>query len=240
MTVSAGGFAGPASEAVSDFDDVGPWFAGRAGAAGTTPFWASENVYGLWPYHLHRAMREDTHSEDRWTDTDWYQAATRALGALGEQWTAAATLGPSRLLLVACLHQGLRLARDHRLADLGWLTAAAYTYTDDSVWKPLPLPADTTGAPDTPADTLAELLTAITRRQHEQWNHTCAFYFGGHTIGTDYPIYLRVHASPEGRDYDQQIKTLRQVGTPEDWMARAFPQEAVQHHDQHHQAGRLR
>ncbi|MFI5753072.1 hypothetical protein ACIBBE_46410 [Streptomyces sp. NPDC051644] len=136
----------------------------------------SENVYGLWPYHLHRAIRtavrEDTHSEDRWTDTDWYQAATRALGALGEQWTAAATLGPSRLLLVACLRQGLRLARDHRLADLGWLTAAAYTYTDDSVWEPLTLPADTTGAPDTPADALAELLTAITRRQHEHRQRT--------------------------------------------------------------------
>ncbi|MFE5549219.1 hypothetical protein ACFQ71_36105 [Streptomyces sp. NPDC056534] len=136
----------------------------------------SENVYGLWPYHLHRAIRtavrEDTHSEDRWTDTDWHQAATRALAALGEQWTAATELGPSRLILVACLRQGLRLARDHRLADLAWLTDAAYSYTDDSVWEPLTLPADTTGAPDTPADALAELLTAITRRQHEHRQRT--------------------------------------------------------------------
>ncbi|MEV5138924.1 ATP/GTP-binding protein [Streptomyces syringium] len=135
-----------------------------------------ENPYALWPYHLHRAIRtavrEDTHSEDRWTDTDWHQAATRALAALGEQWTAATTLGPSRLLLVACLRQGLRLARDHRLTDLGWLTAAAHAYTDDSVWEPLTLPTDTTGAPDTPADALAELLTAITRRQHEHRQRT--------------------------------------------------------------------
>ncbi|KIF03876.1 ATP/GTP-binding protein, partial [Streptomyces sp. RSD-27] len=135
-----------------------------------------ENPYALWPYHLHRAIRtavrEDTHSEDRWTDADWHQAATRALAALGEQWTAATTLGPSRLLLVACLRQGLRLARDHNLADLGWLTDAAYAYTDDSVWEPLTLPTDTAGAPDTPADALAELLTAITRRQHEHRQRT--------------------------------------------------------------------
>ncbi|WP_030965920.1 hypothetical protein [Streptomyces sp. NRRL S-378] len=136
----------------------------------------AENPYALWPYHLHRAIRtavrEDTHSEDRWTDADWQQAAIRALAALGEQWTAATMLGPSRLLLVACLRQGLRLARDHNLADLGWLTDAAYAYTDDSVWEPLTLPADTAGAPDTPADALAELITAITRRQHEHRQRT--------------------------------------------------------------------
>lgn len=50
--------------------------------------------------------------------------------------------------------------------------AAAYAYTDDSVWEPLTLPADTAGAPDTPADALAELLTAITRRQHEHRQRT--------------------------------------------------------------------
>ncbi|MFJ9967231.1 hypothetical protein [Streptomyces avermitilis] len=72
-----------------------------------------------------------------------------------------------------------------------------------------------------------------------QWNHTCAFYFDGHTAGRADPLYLRVHASPEGRDYDRQIATLRQVGAPEDWMARAFPRRAVQHHDQHYQAGLL-
>ncbi|MCX5589553.1 ATP/GTP-binding protein [Streptomyces erythrochromogenes] len=136
----------------------------------------AENPYALWPYHLHRAIRtavrEDTHSEDRWTDTDWHQAATRALAALGEQWTTATAQAPSRMLLVACLRQGLRLARDHRLTDLGWLTAAAFDYADDSVWEPLTLPADITGAPDTPADALAELLTAITRRQREHRQRT--------------------------------------------------------------------
>jgi hypothetical protein len=73
-----------------------------------------------------------------------------------------------------------------------------------------------------------------------RWNHTCDFYFDGHTTGNDDPIYLRVHASPEGHDYHQQIAALRQVGAPEDWMVRAFPQQAVQHHDQHSRAERLR
>ncbi|WP_326763429.1 hypothetical protein OG978_01430 [Streptomyces sp. NBC_01591] len=54
-------------------------------------------------------------------------------------------------------------------------------------------------------------------------------------MGKDDPIYLRVHASPEGRDYHQQITTLRQAGAPEDWLARAFPQQAIQHY----QAGQL-
>ncbi|MFJ3637544.1 ATP/GTP-binding protein [Streptomyces sp. NPDC090112] len=138
----------------------------------------TENPYALWPYHLHRAIRsavrDDQHSDDRWTPTDWHLAATRALAALGEQWTTATTLGPSRLLLVACLRQGLRLARDHGLTDLGWLTAAAHAYVDDSVWEPLALPTDTSAdpAPDTPADALAELLTAIARRQHEHRQRT--------------------------------------------------------------------
>ncbi|MEO3978020.1 hypothetical protein AAFN69_29655 [Streptomyces sp. CAU 1734] len=85
---------------------------------------------------------------------------------------------------MACLRQGLRLARDHRLTDLGWLTDAAHVYTDDSIWEPL-APAGTRAGGDggqdatasgaggdgtgleTPADALAELLTAIDRRQHE-------------------------------------------------------------------------
>ncbi|MFD0272156.1 hypothetical protein ACFVGY_37160 [Streptomyces sp. NPDC127106] len=138
----------------------------------------NENPYALWPYHLHRAIRsavrDDDHSDDRWTPADWNQAATRALAALGDQWTHATALGPSRMLLVACLRQGLRLAREHRLSDLGWLTAAAHAYTDDSVWEPLSLPTDTSTdpAPDTPADALAELLTAIARRQHEHRQRT--------------------------------------------------------------------
>ncbi|MFJ2900221.1 ATP/GTP-binding protein [Streptomyces sp. NPDC087218] len=138
----------------------------------------SENPYALWPYHLHRAIRsavrDDHHSDDRWTSADWHQAANRARAALGDQWTTTAALGPSRLLLVACLRQGLRLARDHHLTDLGWLIEAAYVYTDDSVWEPL-APPTTTGTgpvPDTPADAVAELLTAIARRQHEHRRRT--------------------------------------------------------------------
>ncbi|MEU4955009.1 hypothetical protein [Streptomyces lavendulae] len=73
-----------------------------------------------------------------------------------------------------------------------------------------------------------------------QWDHTCAFYFDGHTTGNDDPLYLRVHASPEGHHYDRQIATLHQVGAPADWMARAIPEQAVQHHDRHRQTERLR
>ncbi|MEU9979565.1 hypothetical protein [Streptomyces sp. NPDC051014] len=39
----------------------------------------TENPYALWPYHLHRAIRsavrDDNHSEDRWTPADWHHAA---------------------------------------------------------------------------------------------------------------------------------------------------------------------
>ncbi|MEU3602274.1 ATP/GTP-binding protein [Streptomyces sp. NPDC006798] len=149
----------------------------------------TENPYALWPYHLHRAIRtalRDDRTEDHWTPADWNRAAGHALAALGEQWTTAAAAGaPGRMLLVACLRQGLRLARDHRLTDLGWLTDAAHAYTDDSIWEPLAPPTTTVGTgsggvPDgepgpgtggagleTAADALAELLTAIARRQHE-------------------------------------------------------------------------
>ncbi|MEJ8632301.1 hypothetical protein [Streptomyces sp. MS2.AVA.5] len=72
-----------------------------------------------------------------------------------------------------------------------------------------------------------------------QRGHTCDFYFNGHTTGNADPIYLRIHASPEGHDYDRQITTLRRVGAPAGWMARAFPEHAVQHHDRHCQAERL-
>ncbi|MBM7169353.1 hypothetical protein JQK87_13200, partial [Streptomyces sp. G44] len=106
----------------------------------------TENPFALWPYHLHRAIRSvvrtDDHSEDRWTDTDWHQAAARALAALGEQWAAAAAAAPSRVLLVA------------------------------SVWEPLGLTVPADPAPDTPADAVADLLTAITRRQHEHRQRT--------------------------------------------------------------------
>ncbi|MFG3532723.1 ATP/GTP-binding protein [Streptomyces sp. NPDC047917] len=131
-----------------------------------------EDPYALWPYHLHALIRStlrtaDDATDDRWTDADWQAAAERALHALGEQWRTVP--GPGRRLLVGCLRQGLALARDHRL-DLGWLTDAAYAYTDDYVWEPLPLPARTDDGDDaltTPADALAELLSTLSRRQHE-------------------------------------------------------------------------
>ncbi|MFJ2781572.1 ATP/GTP-binding protein [Kitasatospora sp. NPDC087315] len=144
----------------------------------------SEDPYAIWPYHLHGAIRtalqtDDTHTPDRWTPADWHHAAERALAALGRQWqeTGAPAAAGGRDFLVACLRQGLRLARDHDLADLGWLTDAAFAYTDDSVWEPIapPTPAPAPGVgqvADTPADALAELLTAISRRQHEHRAHT--------------------------------------------------------------------
>nr|WSW65754.1 hypothetical protein OG461_05885 [Streptomyces sp. NBC_00995] len=48
--------------------------------------------------------------------------------------------------------------------------------------------------------------------------------------------FLPVHASPEGRDYDRQIETLRPAGAPDGWMARAFPQRAIQQYEQQVQA----
>ncbi|MFE7935493.1 ATP/GTP-binding protein, partial [Streptomyces sp. NPDC057456] len=109
-----------------------------------------DDPFGLWPFNLHGLIRSavrnaDDTTDDRWTDHDWQQAAQRALATLGEQYQNAP--GPDRLLLIACLRQGLRLARDHRLADLGWLAAAAHAYTDDSVWEPLSLPTDTSADP---------------------------------------------------------------------------------------------
>ncbi|MFD6913534.1 hypothetical protein [Streptomyces virginiae] len=73
---------------------------------------------------------------------------------------------------MACLRQGLRLARDHGLTGLGQLIEAGFVYTDDSVWEPLALPAPADPAPDTAADAVAELLTAITRRQREHRQRT--------------------------------------------------------------------
>lgn len=146
----------------------------------------TEDPYAIWPYHLHGAIRTalrtaDDHTEDRWTSADWHRAAERALAALGQQRQDGRADVPGRTLLVACLRQGLRLARDHRLDDLSWLTDAAFAYTDDSVWEPLAPPthalvsASGTGpdtGPATPADALAELLVAIGRRQHEHRERT--------------------------------------------------------------------
>ncbi|MFI9311139.1 ATP/GTP-binding protein [Streptomyces triculaminicus] len=131
-----------------------------------------EDAFALWPYHLHGVIRStirsaDDQTDDRWTRGDWAQAAQRAFTALGEQWTTHSL--PNRALLVACLRQGLRLARDHRL-DLGWLTEAAWAYTADFVWEPIAPPTadEPTGAGlETAADALAELLSALARRQRE-------------------------------------------------------------------------
>ncbi|MFJ5548666.1 hypothetical protein [Streptomyces sp. NPDC093225] len=62
------------------------------------------------------------------------------------------------------------------------------------------------------------------------WGHTCAFYLDGLEPSGAEAIYLRVHASPEGRDHDRQIETLRRAGAPKEWMDRAFPTDALQDH----------
>ncbi|MEU5053534.1 ATP/GTP-binding protein [Streptomyces sp. NPDC021096] len=132
-----------------------------------------EDPFALWPFHLHGVVRSairsaDDQTDDRWTTADWQQAAQRALTALGEQWTSQPGPG-GRALLVACLRQGLRLARDHRL-DLGWLTEAAWAYVADFVWEPVAPPAADEPADagiQTAADGLTELLSALARRQRE-------------------------------------------------------------------------
>ncbi|MDX2630674.1 tetratricopeptide repeat protein [Streptomyces scabiei] len=135
-----------------------------------------EDSFGLWPFHLHGLIRSavrnaDDTTDDRWSERDWQQAAQRAFTTLGEQHHNSP--GPGRLLLIACLRQGLRLARDHRL-DLGWLIPAAWTYVSDSVWEPLAPPdTDNTGL-NTAADALVELLSALARRQHQHRSHTAA------------------------------------------------------------------
>ncbi|MFI1585648.1 ATP/GTP-binding protein [Embleya sp. NPDC020630] len=136
-----------------------------------------ENPFALWPFHLHALIRSTVrdaadHTDDRWSPRDWHTAAERALDALGAQWAD----GPAhdRLLLVGCLRQGLRLARDFGL-DLAWLADAAWRYVGDSVWEPLepPTPDGAPGTgPRTAADALVELLSALARRQHEHRERT--------------------------------------------------------------------
>lgn len=139
-----------------------------------------ENVFGLWPYHLHGLIRStvrgaDDQADDRWSARDWEQAAKRALAALGEQ--CSARTGRDRRRLVGCLRQGLALARDFQL-DLGWLAEAAWAYVSDSVWEPLapPLRNDGTGEDSmaTAADALVELLATLARRQHEHRSITAS------------------------------------------------------------------
>ncbi len=135
-----------------------------------------EDPFGLWPFHLHGLIRSavrnaDDTTDDRWSERDWQQAAQRAFTTLGEQHHHSPN--PSRLLLIACLRQGLRLARDHRL-DLGWLIPAAWTYVSDSVWEPLAPPDSDSTQLDTAADALIELLSTLARRQHQHRSHTVA------------------------------------------------------------------
>ncbi|MFE7513103.1 ATP/GTP-binding protein [Streptomyces sp. NPDC057540] len=189
----------------------------------------TEDPYALWPYHLHRAIRsavrDDEHSDDRWTPADWHQAADRALAALGDQWTKAAALAPSRMLLVACLRQGLRLARDHRLTGLGWLIKAAFVYTDDSVWEPLALPSVGTGAPDTAADAVAELLTAIVRRQREHRQRTADRLTAVLDTGllpaelTEMALYYRAKAHKDLSQNDAARTGMQQVADGEGRLA---------------------
>lgn len=130
-----------------------------------------------WPYRLHNLVRDavreaDSTSDDRWSAADWRRAAQRALTALGEE----AASGRTRL--VASLQQGLTLARDYGL-QLGWLEEAAYRYVDDFVWEPIELPARPDGTaepavPDSPAEALVLVLSAIARRQRCHRGETAA------------------------------------------------------------------
>ncbi|MER8159959.1 ATP/GTP-binding protein [Streptomyces sp. NPDC094472] len=137
-----------------------------------------EDAFGLWPYHLHALIRStlrstDDHTDDRWSPNDWARAAARAFAALGEQWTTSPTR--NRALLIGCLRQGLRLAREAHL-ELGWLAEAAWSYVSDSIWEPLAPPTDDRNAAalQTPADALVETLSALARRQHEHRERTAA------------------------------------------------------------------
>ncbi|GAA3372616.1 ATP/GTP-binding protein [Streptomyces antimycoticus] len=198
----------------------------------------TEDPHAIWPYHLHgairTALRADDHTEDHWTPADWHRAAERALAALGRQWQDTSTLLPSRTLLVACLRQGLRLARDHHLSDLGWLTEAAFAYTADSVWEPLAPPTHTPSpspgtepqpGPDTPADALAELLTAIARRQHEHRERTAerltAVLSTGLLSGelTELALYYRAKAHKDLGRTDAAAHGMRQVADADGRLA---------------------
>ncbi|MEU1161749.1 ATP/GTP-binding protein [Streptomyces sp. NPDC005921] len=131
----------------------------------------------LWPYYLHTVISDtirtaDDQTDDRWSLRDWQQAAMRAFEAIGERWRTGSSR--DRLLLVGCLRQGLRLARDFNLAP-GWLADAAWSYISDSVWEPLapptgPEPTATTLR--TPADALVETLSVLARRQYEHREHS--------------------------------------------------------------------
>ncbi|UYB39201.1 ATP/GTP-binding protein [Streptomyces sp. Je 1-4] len=198
----------------------------------------TEDPYAIWPYHLHGAIRTalrgaDDHTEDRWTPADWHQAAERTLAALGRQWQDADGRVTGRALLLACLRQGLRLARDHQLDDLGWLTDAAFAYTSDSVWEPLAPPAHTAPSPgtepqpglDTPADALAELLVAIARRQHEHRERTAERLTAVLTTGllsgelAELALYYRAKAHKDLARTDEALDGMRRVAEADGRLA---------------------
>ncbi|GGP66459.1 ATP/GTP-binding protein [Saccharothrix coeruleofusca] len=126
------------------------------------------------PHRLHDLVRSaileaDSTGADRWSPADWQRAAQRAFDALGREWRASSRTADRRLL-VDCLLQGLRLARDFDL-DLAWLVDAAFAYVQDCVWEPVVLPPPSVQVPDdpvaqdNPAAALAVALTAIAGRQ---------------------------------------------------------------------------
>lgn len=183
-----------------------------------------EDPTGLWPYHLHQVVRSairnaDDHADDRWSEQDWQRAAERALTALGREWTH----GPrrDRTMLIGVLRQGLRLARDFNLSQLGWLAEAAFQYVGDSVWEPLALPTVSgTGShpgPNTPADALTELLSAIARRQQEHRERTVerltAVLDTGLLTGelADLALYYRAKAHKDLGRNDAALDGYRQV-----------------------------
>ncbi|QMU69373.1 ATP/GTP-binding protein [Streptacidiphilus sp. P02-A3a] len=140
------------------------------------PFVLEDPTAPLWPYHLHQAVRAAIRhaadpADDHWTHRDWTRAASRAFHAIGAQF---ARTPHDRTTVVACLRQGLRLARDYSL-PLDWLTDAALAYVADSVWEPLAPPGvagAASGRLRTAADALVETLSALARRQHEHREHT--------------------------------------------------------------------
>jgi hypothetical protein len=141
------------------------------------PFVREDPAAPLGPYHLHQAVRSairtaDDGTDDRWSPTDWQEATHRALDALGDH---LAQHPGDRTTLIACLGQGLTLARAAGAHDLGWLADAAITYVSDLIWEPLTSAAPDADHPDglrTAADALMETLSALARRQHEHRSRT--------------------------------------------------------------------
>ncbi|AJF70358.1 hypothetical protein [Streptomyces vietnamensis] len=175
-----------------------------------------EDQSGLWPFHLHQVVRSairnaEDHTDDRWSEQDWHRAATRALTALGQEWAH----GPrrDRAVLIGVLRQGLRLARDFNLDELGWLADAAFSYIGDSVWEPLDPPAHGHQGTElsTPADALVETLSALARRQREHRARTVQRLTAVIDSGLlpaelqEMPLYYRAKALRDiGRDEDSR------------------------------------